>query len=311
MTTDKIDTQTMRNALSQFATGVTIVCTRDASGTPIGMTASSFNSVSMEPPLILWSVTKTAHSAQTFHDAKKFSVHVLSAEQTDLSNKFARSGQDKFAGVSYTTDENGVPQLDGALVRFDCTTWAVYEGGDHWIIVGHVDALTHETGDGLVFCNGSYATARTIQPPKDNTASDSAKDSPVEDLLIYHLSRAYRQLSDGFHDVVRENGVSVPQWRILASLQGQVSRTLEELSARTFIQEPALIEMAEAMQGKGLCQISTQDGAMVVTGTTLGHERTQTLFTLAREMEEKALADSGDQGQKKLVDLLAEVIQNT
>ncbi len=155
-------TQDIRKALSQFATGVTIVTARDAQGQKVGMTASSFNSVSMDPPLILWSVTKKALSAQAFKDAENFSVHILSADQRELSDQFARSGKDKFSGVEYSTDDNNVPLLSGALVRFDCTTWAVYEGGDHWIIVGRIKDLTMTDGEGLVFCNGYYTTTAAI-----------------------------------------------------------------------------------------------------------------------------------------------------
>jgi 3-hydroxy-9,10-secoandrosta-1,3,5(10)-triene-9,17-dione monooxygenase reductase component len=91
MSQSAIDTRALRDALSSFATGVTIVTTADVTGEPIGMTASSFNSVSMEPPLILWSVTKTALSAPVFQNAKHFAVHVLAANQMSLSNRFARS----------------------------------------------------------------------------------------------------------------------------------------------------------------------------------------------------------------------------
>ncbi len=159
--------QDMRHALSKFATGVTIVTACDAHGQKVGMTASSFNSVSMDPPLILWSVRKNALSAEIFKTTENFSVHILSAGQKELSNQFARSGYDKFAGVDHTLDQNDVPLLTGALVRFDCKTWAVYEGGDHWIIVGHVKDLTTTDGDGLVFCNGFYTTTAAI--PETNT----------------------------------------------------------------------------------------------------------------------------------------------
>jgi len=154
--------QDMRDALSKFATGVTIVTASDADGKKVGMTASSFNSVSMDPALILWSVRKNAMSAETFKTTEHFSVHILSEHQKDLSNQFARSGDDKFAGVDHIVDAHNIPHLSGVLVRFDCTTWAVYEGGDHWIIVGEVQDLTMAQGDGLVFCNGYYTTTAAI-----------------------------------------------------------------------------------------------------------------------------------------------------
>ena len=148
MSASKFTARDMRYALSKFATGVTIVTACDDHGNHVGMTASSFNSVSMEPPLILWSVTKTALSSDIFRNAEYFAVHVLSADQKELSNKFARTGEDKFSEVNYTIDQNNVPLLTDALVRFDCTTWAVYEGGDHWIVID----LDSESSPCVLYC---------------------------------------------------------------------------------------------------------------------------------------------------------------
>ena len=122
-----IDPRLFRSALSKFATGVTIVTAPDKSGEPVGMTANSFNSVSMDPPLILWSVTKTANSAPVFKNAPRFAVHILSADQSDLSNKFARSSENKFDNTEFSLDDQKVPVLAGATARFDCKQWAIYD----------------------------------------------------------------------------------------------------------------------------------------------------------------------------------------
>ena len=158
------DTREFRTALSGFSTGVTIVTSISDDGEKVGMTASSFNSVSTEPPLILWSVTKSALSASVFRDAKYFSVHVLASDQIDLSNKFAQRGADKFAFVDHSQDSNGVPIISGSVSRFDCSSWAVHEGGDHWVIIGEVEGIARENKESLVFSEGSYATASPITP---------------------------------------------------------------------------------------------------------------------------------------------------
>ena len=157
-----IDTRELRNALSTFATGVTIVTCLDAKGLPNGATASSFNSVSMDPPLILWSITKTAYSADAFINAKEFVVNVLTTDQVDLSNKFSRSGEDKFDGVQTELGIGDVPMLAGAATRFQCKTWATYDGGDHEIIVGQIVAMDSSDKQGLVFYRGGYAKAEQL-----------------------------------------------------------------------------------------------------------------------------------------------------
>lgn len=159
-----------RDALATFATGVTIVTARDGQGVPVGMTASSFSSVSMEPPLILWSAAKTALSAIAFHDAPHFAVHVLSKEQADLSNRFAETGIDKFAGLDWKADARDVPKLPEALARFECTQYAVYEGGDHWIIVGEVTSFEKADGTGLIHVGGGYASASPLNPASQQAA---------------------------------------------------------------------------------------------------------------------------------------------
>lgn len=308
MSQQTIDSRALRDALSSFATGVTIVTTVDHDGQPVGMTASSFNSVSMDPPLILWSVTKTALSAPIFKAAEYFSIHVLAANQMALSNKFAKSGADKFEGTKYHASENGVPLLPNVLTRFDCKTWATYEGGDHWIIVGRVEAMESRKGEGLVFSGGSYATAATIQPPNQNLQQD---DGPIEDLLIYNLARAYMQVSQNFHKAVEASGLTVPQWRILASLHGANARNISDLVARTFVSPKKMANLLSQMQSEGWLTVSGSGNETTIEGTAKGQAQVEHLFALSAKQESNALKDTGSQGQARLKELLREVIKNT
>lgn len=312
MTNGTIDSGEFRAALSTFATGVTIVTASEPGGEPVGMTASSFNSVSMDPPLILWSVTKSALSAPAFKAANRFAVHVLASTQVELSNRFARSGTDKFAGLDYTTNAAGCPVLPGCVARFDCNTWQVYEGGDHWIIVGQVVNLVKQNDEGLVFCDGSYAVANPIDGGRQSSSTSSEPDeSPVDDLLLYNLARATRQMSEQFHQAVRDSGLTVPAWRVLASLYGPTSRQLTDLASRTFIEKEILADLLELLRSEGLCELQNNNGEIVATGTQVGHQRVQHLFALGAEQEKAALAGTGDQGLADLIALLAEVVKNT
>ena len=311
-----------RDALGAFATGVTIVTTRDEeTGELIGMTASSFNSVSVDPPLILWSVTKGAHSANVFESANYFNVHILTSNQVQLSNKFAEAGGDKFGSTKYKLDDNGIAKIADVAVRFDCRQWAVYDGGDHSIIVGEVLDIERSKSDGLVFSNGSYATAHPLATSSgeaeiisdSGVSGHSTASNPINDLLLYHLSRSYRQLSVPFHAEVRASGLSVPEWRILASLRGKASYTLDKLASQTFIEQWALIDTVGTMQDNGLCELIEKgpQAEWRVSGTQLGHDRVQHLFDLGATMEKEALAEAGEGSVDELTRLLHHITEHT
>lgn len=301
----------MRDALSTFATGVTVVTGLDADKQPIGMTASSFNSVSMDPPLILWSVAKNALSADAFREADHFAVHVLDREQVDVSSCFAQTGTDKFSAANFTTDTNGVPVLDRCACRFDCAQWASYEGGDHWIIVGRVIALHRSSSEPLVFSGGSYAVASPLRVPSQTGSAAESEDSPIDGLLIYNLARAYRQIADQFHESVRQSDLTVAEWRILASLHGVTWRELRDLSVRTFIDLAVLRDMIDKMRDDGLCKVMADYDKVLVSETKDGHSRVEHLFALSAEQERSAVGESQPEKLQQLITLLQSVIANT
>jgi len=154
----KLDPKAFRQALGSFATGVTVITTRAADGSDAGITASSFNSVSLDPPLILWSQGKNSDSFDIFSDAEYFAVHVLAEHQQDISDRFAFGENDKFAGLTFTRGLGGVALFDGSAARFVCRTASRYEGGDHIIIVGEVIDFECNNLPPLVFHGGRYAT---------------------------------------------------------------------------------------------------------------------------------------------------------
>jgi flavin reductase (DIM6/NTAB) family NADH-FMN oxidoreductase RutF len=152
-----------RDALGQFPTGVCIV-TAEVDGTLLGATVSSFNSVSLDPPLVLFSLARSASAFPLWQKAMHFGVAVLAESQIDLSNRFARSGADKWSGLAPLRGESGVPLLRGALATFECETFARYEGGDHEIIVGRVLSFTRINASPLLFHAGGYRRIQFDQP---------------------------------------------------------------------------------------------------------------------------------------------------
>ncbi|MFM7531858.1 MAG: flavin reductase family protein [Rubrivivax sp.] len=150
------DPHHLRQALGRFATGVTIVTCLDADGRLVGLTANSFNALSLDPPLILWSLRLKSPSLAAFVGASHFTVNVLAHDQVGLSRHFSRAGPDKFAQGGWSPGLGGAPSLAGCVARFECERRMAQEAGDHMLFIGQV-CRTHQSGDApLLFHGGRY-----------------------------------------------------------------------------------------------------------------------------------------------------------
>ena len=159
LTTDRqIDVFDLRRAFGAFATGVTIVTTSDESGQPVGFTANSFSSVSLDPPLVSVSIAKSAFGLSLFTESKGLVINILAEHQRDLSNRFASRGVDKFAGVSWIAGHSGAPRLDSVVAWFDCENFQQVDAGDHVILIGKVVDYRYNTDAPLGFCRGAYVS---------------------------------------------------------------------------------------------------------------------------------------------------------
>ena len=145
-----------KQALSRFASGVTVITTKDKSGKLHGITVSAFCSVSLEPPLILICIDKNAGSHDAFEESKSFVVNILSEDQQHISNHFALPIPDKFDGMDYSTNGNEIPVLRDTLVNLECNLKEAYEGGDHTIFVGEIEKSHISEGEPLIYSQGSY-----------------------------------------------------------------------------------------------------------------------------------------------------------
>ncbi|MEO8079149.1 MAG: flavin reductase family protein [Caldimonas sp.] len=146
-----------RAALATFATGVTIVTARDAEGAAVGLTANSFNSVSLDPPLVLWSLSRQAGSMPAFERGSHYAINILDADQHALAERFSLKEVDRFAGVAIREGSSGAPILEGAAAVFECFNRSRYEEGDHVIFVGEVEHCEHRAGaKPLIFHGGRY-----------------------------------------------------------------------------------------------------------------------------------------------------------
>jgi len=147
-----------------FATGVTIVTARDAHKLPVGVTANSFNSVSLAPPLVLWSLSRLAGTMPAFERGSHYAINILAAEQHALAERFAAKSIDRFAGVAFREGASGAPILEGAAAVFECFNRSQYEEGDHVIFVGEVERCERRAGaQPLIFHGGRYFTELPLQ----------------------------------------------------------------------------------------------------------------------------------------------------
>jgi flavin reductase (DIM6/NTAB) family NADH-FMN oxidoreductase RutF len=153
-----------RRALAQFATGVTIVSTRNAAGTPVGLTVNSFNSVSLDPPLVLWSLALKANSLPAFRGSRHYAVCVLAAHQLDVAKRFAERGADRFGTTAWHSGPHDLPIIDGAVAALIIANRSCHVEGDHVILVGEVVEYDAPGGAPLVFHDGRYISSATEEP---------------------------------------------------------------------------------------------------------------------------------------------------
>jgi len=229
MTLPQSQSRSFRDALGAFATGVTVVTTRSTDGVDVGLTANSFNSVSLDPPMVLWSLSKTSRALPIFMSVDYFAVHILASDQEAVSSRFAKASEDKFGGLPVDRGSGDIPLLRDCSARFQCRTAFRYEGGDHMIFVGKVDAFDHSPRRPLVFHAGSYAHAVRAPNPVPEILDGEPDSSFSQDFLIYLLGRAHHQLFLQLRRELERHDLTEAGWFVLSLLGVSNRRTLYEL----------------------------------------------------------------------------------
>lgn len=281
-----LDTRDFRRALGKFATGVTVVTTRDAEGEHFGVTASSFNTVSMDPPLILWSIDKGAYSLAAYRDADHFVVNVLGNDQVEISNRFASRGEDKFAGIGIEEGVGGVAKVKNAAAHFECRTWNVYEGGDHLIIVGEVVRYGYrDAGSALVFHNGRYAVPEP-HPMLLPVDEQGALDGRLGKHLLYLMRQALAAYRGDFYPRLGSLGVNDKEWRVLTLLADRGPLAAEVLARR--VAQP-LADLEDTLSGLRERSLAETDDENRITLREAGQALALRLLAMADDYERRLL----------------------
>lgn len=295
------DSKALRQVFSQFPTGVTVITTRTADGEPIGVTASSFNTVSMSPALVLWSIDKGAHSLDAFKNCDYFAINILSDQQIAISNRFAGRGQDKFSGVDYTHGLGDSPLLPEALTQLQCKNWNVYEGGDHLIMVGEVlEYSVTQNARPLVFSQGAYSQASPHYDVLNTKQVDVLSQHEfLEDHILYLLRASYNQLSQVFYKRLNEaEGVSPELWRIYACLADGNALDLDSLGV--FVMQPRrdLLDSLTSMGAHVQCDAQTAEL------TEAGISRARKLLSIEKQYKQELASRVGADNYNEMKETL-------
>lgn len=298
------DLKALRQAFGQFATGVTIITTASAEGDYVGLTANSFSSVSLEPPLVLWSLDNKARSLSVFEQCEHFAIHVLNAEQVELSNLFASKTEQKFTDLDIESGPDGIPLLNDYAARFICRKTYTYEGGDHTIFVGEVLDFNRTEAEPLLFHCGQYAKRHLLQ---NNQQISEESGSFNANFLMYLLERVTAQVTHPFHQAAKGLGLSICGMHLLAVLSNHEQRSISELIALNPLETADIEIEIKLLDNAGLVNKNHQQ----VSLSQQGRDIVVQLLAAGKAFEADALSTLDEYEQQVFKNLLQRVIQQT
>ena len=306
----QIDPMKFRRALGNFATGVTIMTAQNAEGEKVGVTANSFNSVSLDPALILWSIDKNSSSFHVFEQATHFAVNILSGSQIELSNKFSRRNIDKYEGTSYREGAGTAPILDNCSAVFECERHQILEGGDHWIIVGKVVNFHDEGRSPLVYHQGAYSgvTPHPLLQVKGSVDLDAdgvgeMHQGHLHRNVCYLMSRAFKFYQNDYIPKQLVTGFRTSEARLLLVLGSGTASSKADLP-RDIAMPMREVEQSAAILAKdGL--LEEKDGFYRLTEK--GKKTAHYLFDIADSHQNEVLAKYSKDEQDSFIKILKDI----
>ena len=288
-----VDPKELRRCLGNFATGVAVVTTR-SNDKDQGITVNSFTSLSLDPPLVLWCLARKSRTYAAFAETEHFIVNILSVDQVPVSNRFAfRSDEDFPADVSFTRGIGSAPLLDGTCAHFQCRKTAVFEGGDHVILVGEVIEFAGSDRPGLVYRTGEYAVADS-HPTAVAQSRDNLDQGFLDTTVRPALEGITRRFESFFDEELRDAGISSRESQVLGLLLSVGALSAEEIANQTLVSGSFLEETLESLADKKLVAEDGHNYKLTERGRTLASEwlerlrtyKSQALGSIARDEAE-------------------------
>ncbi|HHJ1298160.1 flavin reductase [Pseudomonas sp. P1B16] len=302
------DSRAFRRALGNFATGVTVVTAAAPGGRTVGVTANSFNSVSLEPALILWSIDKRSTSHEVFEQASHFAVNILAADQIELSNNFARPRDDRFAGVECEQGAGGAPLLADCSARFQCEKFQQLDGGDHWILIGKVVAFDDFGRSPLLYHQGAYSMVlphTRMTQRAEGQAPSSHFQGRLQHNLYYLMTQALRAYQGDYQPRQLSTGLRTSEARMLMVLENDAGLGLNDLQREVAMPAREIEEAVANLKRKGL--IANEEGRVRLS--VKGVDETEMLWTIAREQQDKVFGQFSDEQMDTFKTVLRAIIQ--
>ena len=303
------DTRAFRRALGNFATGVTVVTAAAEDGRRVGVTANSFNSVSLDPPLVLWSIDKRSSSHEVFEAASHFAVNVLAADQIDTSNNFARLREDRFAEIAFDAGAGGAPVLADCAARFHCEKYQQVDGGDHWIMIGKVVAFDDFGRSPLLYHQGAYSMVlphTRMTRREEGQLPSSHFQGRLSHNLYYLMTQALRAYQASYQPRQLSTGLRTSEARMLMVLESDAGLDLVDLQREVAMPIREIEEAVANLRRKGLV---SDDGGRVRL-TAKGIDETEGLWSIAQEQQDKVFSQFAPGQLEHFKNVLKGVIQD-
>lgn len=303
------DTRAFRRALGNFATGVTVVTAAAEDGRRVGVTANSFNSVSLDPPLVLWSIDKRSSSHEVFEAASHFAVNVLAADQIDTSNNFARPREDRFAEIAFDAGAGGAPVLADCAARFHCEKYQQVDGGDHWIMIGKVVAFDDFGRSPLLYHQGAYSMVlphTRMTRREEGQQPSSHFQGRLSHNLYYLMTQALRAYQASYQPRQLSTGLRTSEARMLMVLESDAGLDLADLQREVAMPIREIEEAVANLRRKGLV---SDDGGRVRL-TARGIDETEGLWNIAQEQQDKVFSQFAPGQIEHFKNVLKGVIQD-
>jgi 4-hydroxyphenylacetate 3-hydroxylase, reductase component len=303
------DARALRRCFGQFGTGVTIM-TSQTGDDRVGVTANSFSSLSLDPPLVLWSIKRTSRSFDAFLKAEHFAVNVLSTDQIAVSQAFSGPEADKFAGIDWVPGKTGSPTIRNAIAIMECQMESRYDGGDHMILIGRVLHFSQALGDALLFSQGRYAVAidhPTLRTPIDQTGDRNIDADDAKRSFWKLMFLALHRMSRRFDRHREEEGISPQQSRVVNDLFDKPGRTFEQLVEMSFLPRIVAEDAVAALVERGyVCR--NPDGCLVLT--EFGIARRHAMHLRWKKFEDHELAEIDEKDLERTRGVLTTILAN-